>query len=48
VVRNIERVLLGLTDCNMVGRECLVFCVKLLKCVLEELTVMMRIAIASR
>jgi len=42
--------LLGLTDCNMVGREwkeeCLLHCVKLVKCVLEYLTVMVRIAIA--
>jgi len=45
VVRNVERLLLGLTGCDVVGRECLVCCVKLVKCVLVQLTVMLRIAI---
>jgi len=45
VVRNVGRLLLGLTDCNVVGRECLVCCVKLVKCVLVQLTVMMHTAI---
>jgi len=44
-VRNVERLLLGLTGCNMVGRECLVCCVKLVKCVLGQLTVVLHIAI---
>ena len=48
VVRNVEGLLLGLTGCNVVGRECLVCCVKLVKCVLEQLTVVMHIAIGSR
>jgi len=41
------RLLLGLTGCNVVGRECLVCCVKLVKCVLGQLTVMMHIAIGK-
>jgi len=44
-VRKVERLLLGLTGCNMVGREYLVCCVELVKCVLGQLTVMMHIAI---
>jgi len=39
------RLLLGFTGCNVVGRECLVCCVKLVKCVLGQLTVVMHIAI---
>jgi len=38
--RNVERLLLGLPGCNGVGRECLVCCVKLVKCVLIQLSVM--------
>ena len=37
--------LLGLTGCNVVGRERLMCCVKLVKCVLVQLTVVMHIAI---
>jgi len=44
-VRNVGRLLLGLTGCNVVGREFLVCCVNLVKCILGQLTVMMRIAI---
>ena len=45
MVRNVGRLLLGLTGFNVLGRECLVCCVKLVKCVLGQLTVMMHIAI---
>ena len=45
MVRNVGRLLLGLTGCNVVGRECLVCCVELVKCVLVKLTVMTHIAI---
>ena len=45
MVWNVEGLLLGLTGCNVVGRGCLVCCVKLVKCVLVQLTVMMHIAI---
>jgi len=45
VVRNVGRLLLGLTGCNVAGRECLVCCVELVKCVLVQLTVVMHIAI---
>jgi len=44
-VRNVGRLLLGLTGCNVVGRKCLVCCVELVKCVLGQLTVVMHIAI---
>jgi len=50
VVRNTERLLLGLTGCKCSGKGVKrgVFCVKLVKCVLEQLTVKVHIAIASR
>jgi len=44
-VWNVGRLLLGLTGCNVVGRDFLVCCVELVKCVLVQLTVMMNIAI---
>jgi len=44
-VWNVGRLLLGLTGCNVVGRECLVCCVELVKCVLVQLTMMTQIAI---
>jgi len=53
VVQSTERLLLGLTDCKYGGKRVKrgvfsVLCAKLVKCVLEQLTVMVHIAIASR